>query len=55
MESWFSSPKCFDHLWICTTKAGGTDAQQKRDAKVGTFQETKMGGKLQHRGIISWL
>jgi hypothetical protein len=37
MDRWFSSPKIFDHLWGCKTKAVGRVMSNKKEVPKQTF------------------
>ena len=47
MDRWFSSPKIFDHLWGCKTKAVGTvKSNRKEMPKHAFFEKLKEGEKI---------
>jgi hypothetical protein len=55
MDRWFSSPKIFDHIWGCKTKAVGTVMSNKKQVPKQTFSgELIKGEKYQANGITSW-
>jgi hypothetical protein len=55
MDSWFSSPKIFDHLRGCKTKALGTVMLNKKEVPKQKFSgELKNGEKYHANGITSW-
>jgi hypothetical protein len=55
MGRWFSSPKIFEHLWGCKTKAVGTVVSNKKEVPKQTFSgELKKGEKYHTSGITSW-
>jgi hypothetical protein len=56
MDRWFSSPKIFDHLWGCKTKAVGTvmPKQKKKHLNEHFSGEMKKGEKYHVNGITSW-
>jgi hypothetical protein len=37
MDRWFSSPKIFDHLWGCKTKAVGTVISNRKEVPKQAF------------------
>jgi hypothetical protein len=37
MDRWFSSPKIFDHLWGCKTKAIGTVMSNRKEVPKQAF------------------
>ena len=39
MDRWFSSPKIFDHLWGCKTKAVGTVMSNRKEMPKQAFSE----------------
>jgi hypothetical protein len=54
MDRWFSSPKIFDHLWGCKTKAIGTMMSNKKEVLNKHFSgELKKGEKYHINGITS--
>jgi hypothetical protein len=50
MDRWFSSPKIFDHLWSCKTKAVGTVMLNKKEVPKHAFStKLKKGEKISHQ------
>jgi hypothetical protein len=50
MDRWFSSPKIFDHLWACKTKAIGTVMLNKKEMPKQAFSvKLKKGEKTSHQ------
>ena len=55
MDRWFSSPKIFDHLWGCKTKAVGTVMSNRKETPKQAFSEkrwkniTPTGSPLGHQ------
>jgi hypothetical protein len=46
MKRWFSSPKLFDNLWACGTKAVGTVMPNRKEMPKQAFsKKLKMGEK----------
>jgi hypothetical protein len=46
MDRWFSSPKIFDHLWACKTKAVGTVMSNRKEMPTQAFSvKLKKGEK----------
>ena len=39
MDRWFSSPKIFNHLWVCKTKAVGRVISNRKKCLNKHFQE----------------
>ena len=59
MDRWFSSPKIFDHLWCCKTKAVGTVLSNRKEMPKEEFSEKlKKGEKISrqrdHLLAIKW-
>jgi hypothetical protein len=55
MDRWFSSPKVFDHLWGCKTKAVDTVMSNRKEVPKQAFSgELKKGKKYHGKGITSW-
>jgi hypothetical protein len=47
MDRWFSSPKIFDHLWGCKTKAIGTVMSNRKEMPEKAFSgKLKQGEKI---------
>jgi hypothetical protein len=57
MDRWFSSPKIFDHLWGCKTKAVGTVMSNRKEVPKQAFSgELKKKSETYHaKGITSWV
>jgi len=52
MHRWFSSPKIFDHLWGCKTKAVGTMMSNRKEMPKQAFSgKLKIGEKYHANGI----
>jgi len=50
MDRWFSSPKIFDHLWVCKTKAVGTVMSNRKELpKQALSGKLKKGEKVSHQ------
>ena len=50
MDGWFSSPKIFDHLWACKTKAVGTVKSNRTEKPQQAFS-----GEIKHaKRTTSW-
>ena len=45
MDRWFSSPKIFDHLWSCQTKAVGTVMPNRKEMPKQVFSGKLKKGK----------
>jgi hypothetical protein len=45
MDRWFPSPKIFDHLWDCKTKAVGTVMSNRKEMPKQAFSEKLKKGK----------
>ena len=59
MDRWFSSPKIFDHLWGCNTKAAGTVMFNRKEMPKQAFSgKMKKGEKISrqrdHLLAIKW-
>jgi hypothetical protein len=58
MDRWFSSPKLFDNLWACNTKAVDTVMPNRKIPKQAFSNKLKKGEKtVAHRGhlmVIKW-
>jgi hypothetical protein len=59
MDRWFSSPRIFDHLWACKTKAVGTVMSNRKEMPKQTFSvKLKKGEKIScqrdHLLAIKW-
>jgi len=55
MDRWFSSPKIFDHIWGCKTKAVGTVMSNRKEMLKQAFSgKTKKAKKYHTNGIASW-
>lgn len=59
MDRWFSSPKIFDHLWACKTKAVGTVMSNRKEMPKQAFSvKLKKGEKISrqrnHLLAIKW-
>jgi hypothetical protein len=51
MDRWFSSPKIFDHLWGCKTKAEGTEMSNRKEMpKQAFYVKLKKGEKITPTG-----
>jgi hypothetical protein len=49
MDRWFSSPKIFDHLWGCKTKAVGTVMSNRKEMPKQAFSEKLKKGEIVSR------
>ena len=59
MDRWFSSPKIFDHLWSCKTKAVGTVMSNRKEMPKQAFStKLKKGEKISrqrnHLLAVKW-
>src|SRR5215469_10351325 len=55
MDRWFSSPKIFDHLWGCKTKAVGTVMFNRKEMPKQAFSvKLKKCEKYHANGITFW-
>jgi len=59
MDRWFSSPKIFDHLWGCKTKAVGTVMFNRKEMPKQAFsvkleKGKKMSRQRDHLLAIKW-
>jgi hypothetical protein len=59
MDRWFSSPKIFDHLWGCKTKAVGTVMSNKKEVPKQIFfwrteKRRKISRKWDHLLAFQW-
>jgi hypothetical protein len=55
MDRWLSSPKIFDHLWVCKTKAVGTVMANRQEVPKEAFSgELKKSETYHAKGITSW-
>jgi len=59
MDRWFSSPKIFDHLWGCKTKAVGTVMSNRKEMPKQAFSEKLKKGEIisrqwDHLLAIKW-
>jgi len=59
MDRWFSSPKIFDHLWGCKTKAVGTVMSNRKELPKQAFsgklkKDEKISRQRDHLLAIKW-
>jgi hypothetical protein len=59
VDRWFASPKIFNHLWGCKTKAVGTVMSNRNEGPKQAFSgELKKGKKIScqrdHLLVIQW-
>jgi hypothetical protein len=59
VDRWFSSPKIFDHLWGCETKAVSTVMPNKKEVPKQTFfwrteKRQKISRQWDHLLAIQW-
>jgi hypothetical protein len=54
MDRWFASPKIFNHLWSCKTKAVGTVMSNGKEVpKLAFTGGLEIGEKYHAKGITS--